>query len=260
MFRGMVQGRGNWVRDSEHIVLRLVSLAFSIGSAYAVRWFFEPLDAGDPIHYYLWWVVAAGFGLLGFYLSRSLMHRMMGKEPIWAYAPIFLLVEFFEILCNYAKAVSAVAGGNVSWVIHAPVGQQGAMIFLTYVGWSILPLVSPAMAVADMDMTRRRNGEVATGTKQRPQIAAQQGPRASQLTLPPQGQGQQQPRWGGQPQQGATKQAANNGASVASSQQAAPQQQRPVQPPQGQRPVQQQGGVSNNNPLPGIARPTPVSS
>ena len=117
VFRGMVKGRGNWVRDSEHIVLRLVSLAFSVGSAYAVRWFFEPLDANDAIHYALFWVVAAGFGLLGFYLSRSLTHRMMSKEPIWAYAPIFLLVEFFEILCNYAKAVSAVSGGNVSWVI-----------------------------------------------------------------------------------------------------------------------------------------------
>ena len=257
MFRGMVQGRGNWIRDSEHIVLRLVSLAFSIGSAYAVRWFFEPLDAGDPIHYYLWWVVAAGFGLLGFYLSRSLMHRMMGKEPIWAYAPIFLLVEFFEILCNYAKAVSAVAGGNVSWVIHAPAGQQVAMIFLTYVGWSILPLVSPAMAVADMDMTRRRNGEVVAGAKPRSQTPQPQGLRASQLTLPPQGQGQQQPRWGGQPQQGAPKQAANNGA--ASSPQVAPQQ-RPVQPQQGQRPVQPQGGVPGNNPLPGIVRPAPVSS
>jgi len=257
MFRGMFQGRGNWIRESEHIVLRLVSLAFSVGSAYAVRWFFEPLDAGDPIHYALWWVVAAGFGLLGFYLSRSLMHRMMSKEPIWAYAPIFLLVEFFEILCNYAKAVSAVAGGNVSWVIHAPAGQQVAMIFLTYVGWSILPLVSPAMAVADMDMTRRRNGEVATGAKPRSQAPQPQGLRASQLTLSPQGQGQQQPRWGGQPQQGAPKQAANNGA--ASSPQAAPQQ-RPVQPQQGQRLVQQQGGVPNNSPLPGIVRPTPVSS
>jgi len=257
MFRGMVQGRGNWVRESEHIVLRLVSLAFSIGSAYAVRWFFEPLDAGDPIHYALWWVVAAGFGLLGFYLSRSLMHRMMSKEPIWAYAPIFLLVEFFEILCNYAKAVSAVAGGNVSWVIHAPAGQQVAMIFLTYVGWSILPLVSPAMAVADMDMTRRRNGEVVVGAKPRSQAPQPQGLRASQLTLSPQGQGQQQPRWGGQPQQGAPKQAPNNGA--ASSPQAVPQQ-RPVQPQQGQRPAQPQGGVPNNSPLPGIARPAQVSS
>ena len=254
MFRGMVKGRGNWVRDSEHIVLRLVSLAFSVGSAYAVRWFFEPLDANDAIHYALFWVVAAGFGLLGFYLSRSLTHRMMSKEPIWAYAPIFLLVEFFEILCNYAKAVSAVAGGNVSWVVHAPAGQQVAMIMLTYIGWSILPLVSPAMAVADMDMTRRRNGET-TAVAQRPQTALP----PAQRSQPAQGQGQQPSKWGNPPF-GTAKQAANNGAT-----QVAPQQpQRPVQvvPQQSQRPVQsqQQGGTPNNGPLPGIARPAPVSS
>ena len=247
VFRGIVKGRGNWVRESEHIVLRLVSLAFSIGSAYAVRWFFEPLDAGDPIHYALWWVVAAGFGLLGFYLSRSLMHRMMSKEPIWAYAPIFLLVEFFEILCNYAKAVSAVAGGNVSWVIHAPAGQQVAMIILTYIGWSILPLVSPAMAVADMDMTRRRNGET-TSVAQRPQTALSPAQRSQ---APVQGQGQPVSKWGhpNPSPQGTVKQANSNGAT-----QAAPQQpQRPVQP-------QQQGGMPNNAPLPGIVRPAPISS
>src|SRR5450631_3491378 len=102
----VAQSRGNWVRESEHIVLRFVSLVFSVGSAYAVRWFFEPLDAGDPIHYILWWIVAIGFGLLGFYLSRSLMHRMMAKESFWAYVPLFTLVEFFEVLCNYAKAVT----------------------------------------------------------------------------------------------------------------------------------------------------------
>src|SRR6266536_2067065 len=98
------QRRGNWVRDSEHVVFRVVSLAFSIGSAYA-------------------------------------------------------LVEFFEILCNYAKAVSAVETGAVSWVTHAPHAQQAAMAFLTYMGWSILPLVSPMMAAVDVDVMRRRIGE-----------------------------------------------------------------------------------------------------
>ena len=253
-FRGIVKGRGNWVRDSEHIVLRLVSLAFSVGSAYAVRWFFEPLDAGDPIHYALWWVVAAGFGLLGFYLSRSLMHRMMSKEPIWAYAPIFLLVEFFEILCNYAKAVSAVAGGNVSWVIHAPAGQQVAMIILTYIGWSILPLVSPAMAVADMDMTRRRNGE--TTSPHRPQAAL---PPAQRPQVVP---GQQPSKWGNpnpSPQAG-SKQGGNNGATQAASQPPQRPAQVALQPMQRPVPPHQQGGAPNNSPLPGIARPAPVSS
>jgi hypothetical protein len=234
----VAQSRGNWVRESEHIVLRFVSLVFSVGSAYAVRWFFEPLDAGDPIHYVLWWIVAIGFGLLGFYLSRSLTHRMMQKEPVWAYAPLFLLVEFFEILCNYAKAVSVVSAGSVSWVIHAPVGQQGAMTVLTYVGWSIIPLVSPMMAVADMDMTRRRNGEIAA--QQRP---AFQGPQARP---------QQSSQWNGNPaQKPPLPRPGSNGA--------------PQQPPmrsQQQNGTSQQpsyqgqsaGSANGANPPPGVSR------
>jgi hypothetical protein len=93
-------GRRNWVKETEHMVFRLVSLILSAASAYAVRWFFEPLDVGDPVHYVLWWLVAIGFGLLGFYLSRGIAYRMMNKESIWLYAPLFVFIEFFEILCN----------------------------------------------------------------------------------------------------------------------------------------------------------------
>ena len=153
-------GRRNWVKETEHAVFRIVSLILSAASAYAVRWFFEPLDVGDPVHYVLWWLVAIGFGLLGFYLSRGIAYRMMSKESIWLYTPLFVFIEFFEILCNYSKAVSSVASGSVSWVAHAPIGQQGVMTFLTYIGWSIIPLVSPLMAVVDMDMVRRRSGEM----------------------------------------------------------------------------------------------------
>src|SRR6266487_5418842 len=175
--QGSGRGRGNWLRESEHVVLMVVSLVFSVGAAYQVRWFFEPLDSGDPIHYVLWWIVSAGFGLLGFYLSRSLMHRMMSKEPMWVYVPLFGLIEFFEVSCNYMKAVSVVSSGNVVWIMHAPVGQQGVIVFLTYVGWSILPLVSPLMAVVDMDMTRRRAGEVGGRQLNRPSVATPQGIR-----------------------------------------------------------------------------------
>jgi hypothetical protein len=237
MMRGVFQN-GNWLRESEHIVLRLVSLAFSIGSAYAIRWFFEPLDAGDPIHYILWWIVAGGFGLLGFYLSRSLMHRMMSKEPIWAYAPVFLLVEFFEVLCNYAKAVFAVAAGNVPWIAHAPVNQQAMMTILTYVGWSILPLVSPMMAVADMDMTRRRAGEVV----QRPQVARSKfTPQGNNAAVKPAGQ----PTW--QPAQTAASQTTVNQANASQASASAPRSRF------GYRSATQKDQGAMPGPLPGIA-------
>ncbi len=228
VFQAAAQGRGNWVRESEHIVLRLVSMAFSVAAAYQIRWFFEPLDTGDPIHYILWWIVSAGFGLLGFYLSRGIAHRLMQNESIWAYAPIFVLMEFFEILCNYAKAVAAVWAGSVAWVMHAPPGQQGLMTVLTYVGWSILPLVSPMMAVADMDVTRRRNGE----------IAAQQQRQAV-------GPGQQRP-WQGQPQARQAVGPAQGQPPVANGRGPLPR------PGQGQ-PQAQAVGVNGANPPQGIS-------
>jgi hypothetical protein len=221
------QRRGNWVRDSEHIVFRVVSLAFSIGSAYAVREFFEPLDTGDPIHYALWWIVAGGFGVLGFYLSRGIAHRMMNKESIWVYAPLFVLIEFFEILCNYAKAVAAVATGAVPWVMHAPAAQQFAMAFLTYVGWSILPLVSPMMAAVDVDVMRRRIGEVVH--QQRPAVARPGNPVVAPLPMKHPGGPQPLPKPGGQ-----------NGT---------------AQPWQAGAPVRKGGPQNNASPLPGL---TPV--
>ncbi len=222
--------RGNWVRDSEHIVFRAVSLAFSIGSAYAVREFFEPLDTGDPIHYALWWMVAGGFGVLGFYLSRGIAHRMMNKESIWVYAPLFALIEFFEILCNYAKAVSAVATGAVPWVTHAPVAQQAAMAFLTYVGWSILPMVSPMMAAVDVDVMRRRIGEV---VYQQRQPLARPG-NSGLAPLPMKQLGTQN----GVPQP-LPKPGTQNGAV-------------PGQPWQAAAPVRRGGPQDNAGPLPGV--------
>ena len=50
------------------------------------------------------------------------------------------------------------------------------MVFLTYVGWSIIPLVSPLMAVVDMDMVRRREAEEGA-TGQRVQTAVAGGTR-----------------------------------------------------------------------------------
>ncbi len=246
----VVQRRSNWVRESEHVVVRLVSLAFSVASAYQIRWFFEPLDTGDPIHYVLWWLVSVGFGLLGFYLSRGIAHRLMQKESIWAYAPIFVLMEFFEILCNYAKAVAAVSAGSVPWVLHAPLGQQGLMAVLTYVGWSILPLVSPLMGVADMDVTRQRNGELASQRQagavgqQRSWQGQAVGPvqaQPRQAAGPAQGQPQAQPRQAAGPAQGQPQAQAANGRGPLP---------RPGQP-QAQA---QMVGVNGANPPQGISR------
>src|SRR5690348_14106429 len=104
----MMQGGGPWVRRVEHWVLRVVSLAFSLGSAHAIRWFFSPLDRVDSLMPTITWVIAVSFGVLGYFVSRGLAHRISQRESFWAYAPIVLVVELVEIFCNYALAAAMI--------------------------------------------------------------------------------------------------------------------------------------------------------
>jgi hypothetical protein len=151
---------GSWVRQTEHGFLRVVSLAFSLASAYAIRVFFSPLDAADPGERVITWVIAAGFGVLGYVVSRGLVHRMMYKESIWAYAPICFLVELVDISCNYVLAASVVR--QAWWLGAVPIGQRGVLTVITYVVLSVIPLVSLFLAVVDMDLERSKQGGVGT--------------------------------------------------------------------------------------------------
>src|SRR5438874_12191601 len=103
MFSALKGSQGVWVRRVEHFVLRVVSLAFSLGSAHAIRWFFAPLDGVDVLQPFITWMIAIGFGVLGYFVSRGLAHRLMNKERIRAYAPICLVVELVEIFCSSTK-------------------------------------------------------------------------------------------------------------------------------------------------------------
>src|SRR5260221_13962761 len=96
--------QGIWVRQVEHLVLRLVSLAFSLGSAHAICWFFAPLDGVDVLQPAITWMIAIGFGVLGYFVSRGLFHRLMNKERVRAYLPFFLVVEIVEGFLTYALA------------------------------------------------------------------------------------------------------------------------------------------------------------
>ncbi len=152
---GLFQSRsGVWVRDFEHVVLRIVSLGFSLASANAIRWFFLPLDRADRFQPIIGWMVAAGFGVLGYFVSRGLAHRLMNRERIWLYLPICLLVEFVEIVCNFGLAASMIS--EATWLHSVPTMQRGVLEVLTYAVLSVIPLVSLLLAVVDMDMTRQR--------------------------------------------------------------------------------------------------------
>jgi hypothetical protein len=149
-----VRGQQIWVRKVEHIVLRVVSLAFSLASAHAIRWFFAPLDGVDALQPAITWTVAAGFGILGYIVSRGLAHRLMNKERIRAYAPICAVVEVVEIFCNYALAAAVIQ--RATWLRVIPLEQRAFLTGMTYLVLSIIPLVSLLLAVVDMDLERSK--------------------------------------------------------------------------------------------------------
>jgi hypothetical protein len=153
----MIQGfRGQdvWVRKVEHIVLRVVSLGFSLASAHAIRWFFAPLDGIDTLQPIITWTVAIGFGVLGYIVSRGVAHRLMNKERIRAYAPICAVVEIVEIFCNYALAAAVIQ--RATWLQVIPANQRAVLTAFTYLVLSIIPLVSLLLAVVDMDLERSK--------------------------------------------------------------------------------------------------------
>ncbi|GLV57523.1 hypothetical protein KDH_43590 [Dictyobacter sp. S3.2.2.5] len=146
-----------WIRSAEHVVLRMVSFVFSIVSAHAIRWIFSPLDTttgADLLQPYVTWAAAAGFGILGYFVSRGLAYRLMQKEPFWAYIPICLVVELVEIFANYAQAADVIL--HADWIHSAPAGQQGVLVVATYIVLSIVPLASVFLAVVDMDLERNK--------------------------------------------------------------------------------------------------------
>ena len=147
----------NWVRAGEHFALRVGSLLFSMVSAHAILWFYDSLakvDNSDPIQQYVPYVIAGGFGLLGYFVSRGLVYRMMHKERIRVYIVISALFEFVEIVCNFAQAVSSVP--KVVWLAGVQGQLHSILLVLLYVAYSIVPVVTFVLAVVDMDLEKAK--------------------------------------------------------------------------------------------------------
>ncbi len=172
----------NWVRAGEHFALRVGSLLFSMVSAHAILWFYDSLakvDNSDPIQQYVPYVIAGGFGLLGYFVSRGLVYRMMHKERIRVYIAISALFEFVEIVCNFAQAVSSVP--KVVWLAGVQGQLHAILLVLLYVAYSIVPVVTFVLAVVDMDLEKAkfstlRPGVAAVGGY-RPAVAPVAAPR-----------------------------------------------------------------------------------
>lgn len=174
----MIAIKRSWFRRAEHGVLRGVSLGFSMASAYAIRLFFAPLDSVDRLEGVITWMIALGFGVLGYFVSRGLVHRMMNKEPIRVYVPICFVVELVDIACNYTLAAEVVH--RASWLTSVPLGQRALLTAITYVVLSVIPLVSILLAVVDMDLERSKTGVTATqGTPAQPMVLRGTNPNAT---------------------------------------------------------------------------------
>jgi len=147
----------NWVRAGEHFSLRVGSLLFSLVSAHAILWFYNSLadvNSSDALQRYVPYVIAGGFGLLGYFVSRGLVYRMMHKERIRIYIAICVLFEFVEIVCNFAQAVSSVPG--VAWLQRVVGTPHNVLLFLLYIAYSIVPVVTFVLAVVDMDLEKAK--------------------------------------------------------------------------------------------------------
>lgn len=165
------QHSASWVRRVEHVVLRIVSFVFSLVSAHAILWFFSSLDRVDHLQPFVKWGIAGGFGVLGYFVSRGLAHRLLNKEPVRAYVFICGVFELVEVVCNFAMA--AVAVKWIDWLGLLPSVLHLALLVLTYLVLSIIPVVTIMLAWVDMDLERAKQGYVvhAFGSAARPAAA-----------------------------------------------------------------------------------------
>ena len=148
------KGRGNWVRQAEHGIVRIGSLALSVVSGHAVYWFFSAMNGVDAIEPYMTWVTAAAIGLLGYVILRALTHRLLHREKVYVYIPLCFILMGVETVSNFMKAVVGVH--NDHWLVLCPTPLVVPMTYATYVVLSIMPAFTVFLAYVDMDLERAK--------------------------------------------------------------------------------------------------------
>ena len=145
---------GNWVRQAEHGIVRIGSLALSVVSGHAVYWFFSAMNGVDAIEPYMTWVTAAAIGLLGYVILRALTHRLLHREKVYVYIPLCFILMGVETVSNFMKAVVGVH--NDHWLVLCPAPLVVPMTYATYVVLSIMPAFTVFLAYVDMDLERAK--------------------------------------------------------------------------------------------------------
>lgn len=155
MMQKSSKGQGNWVRQAEHGIVRVGSLALSIVSGHAVYWFFSAMNGVDSIEPYMTWVTASAIGLLGYVILRALTHRLLHREKVYVYIPLCIILMGVETVSNFMKAVVGVH--NDHWLALCPVPLVHPMTYATYVVLSIMPAFTIFLAYVDMDLERAKH-------------------------------------------------------------------------------------------------------
>ena len=145
---------GNWVRQAEHSIVRIGSLALSVVSGHAVYWLFSAMDGVDKIEPYMTWLTAAAIGLLGYVILRALTHRLLHHEKVWVYIPLCFILIGVETVANFMKAVVGVHDDK--WLALCPHPLIVPMTYATYVVLSIMPAFTVFLAYVDMDLERAK--------------------------------------------------------------------------------------------------------
>ena len=155
----------SWIRQCEHMVLRVLSVLFSAVSAHAILWFYSSMDhvtdTSDPLQPYVKWGLALGFTALGYFVSRGLVHRLLNHERIRVYLVISILLELVEISANFAQG--AVSIRAIDWLHLFSGPLYMVLVVMVYLVMPIVPLFTIALAVVDMDMDRAKQGYTVRG-------------------------------------------------------------------------------------------------
>lgn len=150
----------NWVRQGEHAIVRLGSLALSIVSGDAIYWFFSFMNGIDRLQPAMTTITAVAIGLLGYVILRALTHRLLHHERIWVYIPLCFTLVAVETVANFMKAIVGVHDDR--WLAFVPHPLLGFMTVATYVVLSIMPAFTIFLAYVDMDLDRAKHSTAVT--------------------------------------------------------------------------------------------------
>jgi|SRR5579884_110363 hypothetical protein len=175
------------IHNGQHHVFRLVSLVFSVVSAWAIYWFFSAL--GSSLFQQVVTIgTSAGFVALGYFVTRGLAHRMLNHRRIRSYAVIAVLYIIVEVTCNFGHAAAAYP--DVAWIHRLSGWQFTFFSVMLPVVLSIIPLFNIALAVIDVDMMQEKGIVVAqpapVGSQPKTSFAPQSGmsPQMGYPSLP----------------------------------------------------------------------------